>query len=840
MSFNYSQELKLNLNQDILNFPHISQIKDTDAITFEGISRLVMLDRYALKDKYLSTLKPGDLVVCLIKEDPRFPTRGIGNVVSIDGNFVVIQIEDEESGKIPETEKNANNLIVRSKDKIEKPLEIYFEQIARRVGRALANVEIGDNKDIYAKKFTQQIQELNIVPAGRVLHGAGSDSKVTFFNCYVMPNPADSRDGISKHRAEIMEIMSRGGGVGTNGSSLRPKGTAAINVGGHSSGAVSWLNDLSQLTHLIEQGGSRRGAQMIMLADWHPDIIEFILSKMQNENILLHIKKIFHDKKILEEANRKLKFVPLTSEEREMHTLICNSKDRVSLHVFKKSRDLLENGGKFVVNEESYLSGANISVAISDDFMKAVENDEMWALKYPDIQSFNKEQKIFYDSQWHLIADVREWERMGLPTRTYYKIRAKELWYLINFCARYSAEPGVFFIDAANKMTNAKIYDQKVVCTNPCGEQPLTPYSVCNLGAINLANFVDKKTHEILYSKLKETVSIAIRMQDNVIDATPYFLEKNKIQALGERRIGLGVMGLHDMLIWANKRYGTSEANQLIESVMQTIAETAYDASCEIAKEKGVFPFLNNESIADFSLLPFVQKLSPELRRKIAKYGVRNSHLLTIAPTGSTGTMVGVSTGLEPFFAFEYYRSGRLGTMIKVKQKIVTEWLTLHGNGIYDENNLPDIFVSAMKLTPEEHVGVQVAIQKWVDSSISKTVNAPRDYTVEQVAKIYETLYKNGAKGGTVYIDGSRNSQVLTLTDDDLTTSFNESKESIEETEPVNNNNQIECESKETLQEDNVGIEIGNTCPICRNGKVISSGGCNTCDSCGIQLKCGL
>lgn len=825
MNFKYSEQLINNLNEAITKFPHVSQIRSTDSRSFEGISRLVMLDRYSLKDKYQSTLQIGDLVVCLIKEDVRFPTRGLGNVVAINGNFVSIKIEDDEVFKIPESEKNKNNIIVRTKDKIEKPLEIYYEQIARRVGRALASVELGENKDIYSKKFTEQIQSLNIVPAGRVLHGAGSDSKVTFFNCYVMPNPADSRDGISKHRAEIMEIMSRGGGVGTNGSSLRPKGTVAINVGGHSSGAVSWLNDLSQLTHLIEQGGSRRGAQMIMLNDWHPDIIEFILSKMQNENVLLHIKKIFKDKKILEETNRKLKFIPLTADEKIMYQLVVNDINQKDTHLFNKAKQLLNDGGKFVVNDEHFLSGANISVAISDDFMNAVENDLVWKLKYPDIQNFTLEQKEFYDSQWHKISDVREWEKMGLPTRIHYEIKARELWYLINFCARYSAEPGVFFIDAANKMTNAKIYNQKVVCTNPCGEQPLSPYSVCNLSAINLANFVDKYTHEVLFDKLKETVTIAIRMQDNVIDTTPYFLEKNKIQAQGERRIGLGVMGLHDMLIWANKKYGSNEANQLIDKVMQTIAETAYDTSAELAKEKGTFPFLANEVKADFSLLPFVQKLNVDIRKKIAKYGIRNSHLLTIAPTGSTGTMVGVSTGLEPFFAFEYYRSGRLGNMIKVKQKIVTEWLEIHGNGIYNENNLPDIFVTAMQLTPEEHVKVQVTIQNWVDSSISKTVNAPREYTVNQVAKIYENLYKMGAKGGTVYIDGSRNSQVLTLSNEEQTSNFESKKETIIEKE---NNNE------------NIGIEVGQTCPVCRAGKVITSGGCNTCDSCQTQLKCGL
>lgn len=832
MNFYYSRDIIDSLNNDIKQFKNISPIQQNDMTTFEGISRLVMLDRYSQKDKYLSTLKVGDLVICLIKDDSRFPTRGIGNVVEINDQNIAIKIEENEASKIPEGEANTENIIYRTKDKIEKPLEIYYEQIARRVGRALANIEKDDLKDFYAQKFTKQIQELNIVPAGRVLYGAGSDSNVTFFNCYVMPNIADSRDGISRHRSEIMEIMSRGGGVGTNGSTLRPRGTVAINVGGHSSGAVSWLNDLSKLTHLIEQGGSRRGAQMIMLNDWHPDIVEFILSKMQNESVLLQIKKHFKDKKIIDEANKKLKFIPLSSDEKELYDLALKNVQSKDSFLYKKYSKLLNDGGKYTINDSEFLTGANISIGISNNFMHAVQNNLSWELKYPDIQKMNQKQKEFYDKEWHKIGDVREWEKMGLPTRTYYKINAKELWELINFCARYSAEPGVFFIDIANTMTNAKIYGQKVVCTNPCGEQPLSGYSVCNLAAINLSNFVNKNNHEILFDKLKETVGLAIRMQDNVIDSTPYFLENNKKQALGERRIGLGVMGLHDMLIWANKKYGTDEANEVIDKVMQTIANTAYETSAELSKEKGAFPFLKEELYADFAKLPFVQRLNDDVKMKIANFGIRNSHLLTIAPTGSTGTMIGVSTGLEPFFAFEYYRSGRLGNMIKVKQKIVTEWLSLHGGDKYDENNLPDIFISAMDLSPEDHVKVQTVIQKWVDSSISKTVNAPKEYTVAQVAKIYETLYKSGAKGGTVYIDGSRNSQVLTLSDDESKNDFNSNNETNSES---NNLNQSKIEIEKS-----VGIEIGQICPVCLEGKVISSGGCNTCNSCGVQLKCGL
>ncbi|MFY3793148.1 response regulator SirA [Ureibacillus sp. MALMAid1270] len=204
----------------------------------------------------------------------------------------------------------------------------------------------------------------------------------------------------------------------------------------------------------------------------------------------------------------------------------------------------------------------------------------------------------------------------------------------------------------------------------------------------------------------------------------------------------------------------------------------------------------------------------------------------------STGTMVGVSTGLEPYFSFVYYRSGRLGKFIEVKAEIVQEYLGRHPEA--DENKLPNWFISSMELTPEAHADVQCVIQRWVDSSISKTVNAPKGYTVEQVQKVYERLYKGGAKGGTVYVDGSRDTQVLTLkaeSSHEEQLSFDELKEEDKGKQPV-----VLVDTIAPLQTTNVtiGSEVGNTCPVCRQGTVEELGGCNTCTSCGAQLKCGL
>ncbi|PLR68437.1 ribonucleoside-diphosphate reductase, adenosylcobalamin-dependent [Bacillus sp. UMB0893] len=585
---------------------------------------------------------------------------------------------------------------------------------------------------------------------------------------------------------------------------------------------------------------------MIMLADWHPDIIEFIISKMQNPRILRYLIENTNDDTIKKYAQEKLKFKPLTEQETAMYQSIMNYKQIPGLggfneKIIKDAELKLVTGGTYSVHNSEFLTGANISVTLTKDFMDAVENDEEYELRFPDVESYDEEQMKAYNEDWHNHGDVREWEKLGYKVRTYRKIKAKELWNLINICATYSAEPGIFFIDNANDMTNAKAYGQKVVATNPCGEQPLAPYSVCNLAAVNLAEMADKENKTVNFEKLKKTVEVGVRMQDNVIDATPYFLEDNKKQALGERRVGLGVMGLHDLLIYCETEYGSEEGNQLIDQVFETIAVTAYKASVELAKEKGSFPFLTGETEKEtnrlrdaFTKTGFMSKMPADLLDEIKEYGIRNSHLLTVAPTGSTGTMVGVSTGLEPYFSFSYYRSGRLGKFIEVKADIVQEYLDQHPEA--DPDNLPKWFISAMELSAEAHADAQCVIQRWIDSSISKTVNAPRGYTVDKVQKVYERLYKGGAKGGTVYVDGSRDTQVLTLKAEENTFSENE------EAPAQDKGKVVLVDTIQALRSTNVtiGNEVGNTCPVCREGTVEDIGGCNTCTSCGAQLKCGL
>ena len=586
---------------------------------------------------------------------------------------------------------------------------------------------------------------------------------------------------------------------------------------------------------------------MIMLSDWHPDILEFIISKMQNPRILRFLIESTQDEKIKKLAKDKLKFTPLTEQEKAMYQGIINYKQipgtgGFSENIIAHAEEILETGGTFSVHNAEFLTGANISICLTKEFMEAVETDADYELRFPDVESYDAQGMKIYNEEWHKVGDVREWEKLGYKVRTYRKIRAKELWNLINICATYSAEPGIFFIDNANDMTNAQSYGQKVVATNPCGEQPLAPFSVCNLAAVNLAEMVNKQTKTVDFDKLKRTVEVGVRMQDNVINATPYFLEENKKQALGERRVGLGVMGLHDLLIYCETEYGSEEGNKLVDKVFETMATTAYRASVELAKEKGSFPFLTGETKEETNRLReafinsgYMKKMPEDIRESILENGIRNSHLLTVAPTGSTGTMVGVSTGLEPYFSFSYFRSGRLGKFIEVKADIVQEYLD--ANPKADPENLPHWFIAAMELEPEAHADTQCVIQRWIDSSISKTVNAPKGYSVEQVEKVYERLYKGGAKGGTVYVDGSRDSQVLTLKaeENNLDDTHVHKKEKA-------HTHVVLLDTINDLRSTSVtiGSEVGDTCPVCRKGTVEEIGGCNTCTNCNAQLKCGL
>lgn len=626
------------------------------------LGRKIFLDRYALKDVQKKTLKIGDLVVAV--SNPKTGQREIGTLTARDDNDVTVKLND-------------GNVITVKLDDIDKPLEVRPEQMLDRVARGIASQEKQENRGAWEKEFRWLLDDWKFVPGGRILTGAGTDQNLTYFNCYVIPSPKDSRGGIINSLGQMTEIMSRGGGVGMNLSSLRPRHSYVKGVNGRSSGSVSWGALFSFVTGLIEQGGSRRGALMLILNVWHPDIVDFINSK------------------------------------REM--------------------------GK--------ITNANISVGITDDFMDAVKADKDWDLVFPDTSDPQ------YNELWD--GDLTTWKAHGKKVITYRTVKTRDIWQNIIESAWASAEPGVFFIDRYNKMSNSWYYC-RIQSTNPCGEQGLPPWGVCNLGSINLSKFVENK--QVLWDDLKRTVRDAVRFLDDVIDDTPYFFEENRKRQQSERRIGLGTMGLADLLIKLELAYGSEESLKFIDKLYRFICEEAYLESADLAQEKGSFSYFDADKLLESG---FMQGMDPAIKDVIRKKGLRNVTLLTQAPTGTTGTMVGTSTGIEPYYFWEWERTGRMGTNIE-RVQVYDDWVKANPG-----KPRPAFFVSAMDLSPEGHVRVQAAIQRWVDSSISKTCNTPATYTVEQTAKLYELLYELGCKGGTTYRDGSRDTQVLTVKKED-------------------------------------------------------------------------
>jgi len=632
--------------------------------TLTGLSEKVFLDRYALKDADTNNTKVGDVVLVLTKDDPKFPTKEVGEVIERNGRTVKVKTRSEK-------------IVEADIDQLTLTIEKTPEEMWDRLAKAIAKVEATPAKQKeWTEKFRYILDDWKLVPGGRIAAGAGASDELTLFNCYVIPSPKDSRRGILETLMEMTEIMARGGGVGINLSSLRPRRAIVKGVNGSSSGAVSWGGIYSYATGLIEQGGSRRGALMLMINDWHPDLLDFITVK----------------------------------------------------------------------TKMGLITNANLSVCISNSFMKAVKEDLDWELYFPDTTDPD------YDELWD--GNMDKWKQLGKPVKHYKTLKARDIWHTIIESAWKSAEPGVVFMEYYNQMSNSW-YFNPIICTNPCGEQGLPAWGVCNLSAINLSKFYDEANHDVNWEELKKVVRYSVRFLDNVIDATPYHFKENKENQQAERRVGLGTMGLAELMIKLRIRYGSPESLEFLDKLYGFIAREAYLSSADIASEKGSFKYFDAEPFLQSGFMKNMVSVFPEVGEAVRTKGMRNVTVITQAPTGSTGTMVDTSTGIEPYFAFEYYRQSRLG-LDKQYVPIAKRWLDEHPG-----EELPDYFVTAMDLTAEDHIRVQAAIQRWVDSSISKTANAPHDFTIEDTKKLYELAFDLGCKGVTIYRDGSRDTQVL-------------------------------------------------------------------------------
>src|SRR5256886_3726328 len=926
------------------------------------------------------------------------------------------------------------------KDPSGQPLEFYPEQLWARVARGIASVEETEElREVWEKRFNEALTNFQFVPGGRILAGAGSGHQVTFYNCYVISSPEDSRQGILDNLKMMTEIMARGGGVGINLSTLRPRGSYIKTVNGTASGPCSWAQLYSVATgDVIQQGGSRRGALMLMLDDNHPDIEEFITvkrtaGKIEHANLSVCISDKFMQA-VKDDADWDLTWqgeVKKTVRARELWDLICKSAwesaepgmvfiDRYNTesntwyyenircvnpcvtgdtlisteHGYTYARDLqigmkvstpaglkpiekMYNNGlqriyRVEFSDGGYLEGTadhklkvvrgkkyqwvpiaelaegdRVLVIANETFgprqslpkeaLEYITKRELTTANYYDrklglivgavlgdgvlsvVQSrnshsnqckvaFGAHEDGWYDTFTNLMTDMNihthrtlvekvfvgeggvavkhaavrlecyklasllvrigmtpnikaphktipaafmrlekeclagildglfstdgsvlmkqdnpmlrfhtsSYElaqqvrlillQFGIHGRIYRATRDEDLMYdgrsmygtgekydiliMNQGIARFHAEIGLSHPEKAARLKEIaedwhciggtwtasvvsvqdtereeEVYDlyepdtltwvTNGYCSLDCGEQGLPPWGVCNLGALNLSAFV--KDGQMDWKRLAETSTVAMRFLDNVIDSNEYFIEENKQAQLGTRRTGLGTMGLADALIKMKVAYGSEASVPLIERIYTTIRDASYEASSDIAVEKGSFPHFDQDKYLQGQ---FIKHLPKAIQKKIKEQGIRNAVLLTQAPTGTTSLLSGVSSGIEPVYDFAMVRRDRTGEHI-LYHPLLQAWRDEHPN-----EPTPGYFVASNDLTPEEHVRVQATVQRYTDSSISKTVNAPNNHTVEQVQTLYRLAYEMGCKGITYYRDGSRDA-VLTRVEDE-------------------------------------------------------------------------
>lgn len=544
------------------------------------------------------------------------------------------------------------------RDKTGKKVETKPEQMWKRVAAELASVEKEERKKEWMEKFHWLLENYRFVPGGRILFGAGQPRRATLLNCYFFKIKEDSIEGIFDWCKEAARTYSFGGGVGTDISGLRPRGSPVNNAAIYSSGSVSFMELLSTTTGTIGQAG-RRGALMITIRVDHPDIFDFI-------NVKKDLKRVNY---------------------------------------------------------------ANVSVKVTDDFMRAVERDGDFELHF-------KNEKV-------------EFSR---------KVRAREIWDQLIKAAWQSDEPGVIFWDSMKKYSTTEYNNMEVQGVNPCSEQTLENYGCCCLGSVNLSYFVKEPFTDhsgVDWDDLVKATQYGVRFLDNVLDynADKHPLAQQRTASLWSRRIGVGITGLGDMLIKLGLKYDEEATVEFVDKLFERIVNVIYDYSTELAKEKGVFPaFDPDKHLAQ----PFIQNLDVKVRDKIRNQGIRNAALTTIPPVGSGSILAGSSSGVEPVFAMSYTRRSKSLSEgeFKVFHPLVKDYMQVHH--VADEKNLPTYFVTAHQIKPEMRVKMQAAIQKHIDTAISSTVNLPEEISVEEVQKIYFLAWKLGCKGITIYREGSR------------------------------------------------------------------------------------
>ncbi len=622
-----------------------------------------------------------------------------------------------------------------------------------RVARALADVETTEEKKKqWHEKFLWALRH-GAIPAGRITSNAGAlehKPATSTINCTVSGVVEDSMDNILDKVHEAGLTLKAGCGIGYEFSTLRPKGAFVAGAGAYTSGPLSFMDIYDKMCFTVSSAGGRRGAQMATFDISHPDITDFIKAK----------------------------------------------------------------------REDGRLRQFNLSCLITKEFMEAVKADAEWKLAFPvsekeaivdGLDTNNAEQVVW-----------REWPVKGkyltkatgvdagkVACRVYKTIKARRLWDVIMSSTYDFAEPGFILIDRVNEMNN-NWFCENIRATNPCGEQPLPPYGACLLGSVNLTKFVSKPfTDEATFdwAKYKEVVAIFTRMLDNVVEINGLPLEKQREEIARKRRHGMGYLGLGSTLTMMKQKYGEEASLKFTEEVTRVMAEVGWETGVQLAEEKGPAPIMDEKFTVTADMLAkrpemaadgikvgnkvtgkvllgkysrYMQQFPVGLRNRIAEKGVRFTHHSSIAPTGTISLSLAnnASNGIEPSFAHHYNRNViREGKKSKEKVDVFSFELLAYRElinpkampfGASEEEKLPDYFMDSSSINAKAHVDIQAAAQKWIDSSISKTINVPTDYDFEDFKSIYLYAYDKGLKGCTTFRFNPEAFQGVLVTEKDL------------------------------------------------------------------------
>ena len=621
------------------------------------------------------------------------------------------------------------------KDNHGEAVDLCVEGTFTRVARALADIEdTPEKQQHWYEKFLWALKQ-GAVPAGRIISNAGAQQykpATSTINCTVSGKIHDSMDDILQKVHEAGMTLKSGAGIGYEFSTLRPNDAYVSGSGALTSGPLSFMDIYDKVCFTISSAGGRRGAQMATFDVGHPDVLDFIRAK----------------------------------------------------------------------REDGRLRQFNLSLLITREFMEAVKNDAPWPLAFPvteeeakthNIDLQDPDQVIWRD--WPIKDNYIENEAGKVACRIYRTIDAGKLWNVMMTSTYEYAEPGFILIDEYNEMNN-NWFCENIRTTNPCGEQGLPEYGACLLGSINLTHlvrepFTDKANFD--WDTYREVVKVFTRMLDNVVEINGLPLEQQRIEIENKRRHGMGYLGLGSALTMMGIRYGSDESLVFTEKVTRELAMAGWESALELAKEKGPAPILEQDFEVTSEMLsrrPEMKKdgwevgssikgkvlharysrymqqvaeINPELVAELEKIGARFTHHSSIAPTGTIALSIGnnASNGIEPSFAHHYSRNIiREGKKTKENVDVWSFELLAYRELINqkakpfsqeDSEKLPEYFISADEVTPKQHVDIQAAAQKWIDSSISKTANIPTDFPYEEFKDIYLYAYEKNLKGCTTF-----------------------------------------------------------------------------------------